>query len=60
MRRILGSYANVRVNAALTGAETEAEKTAKIDAVKKPVLIPCTDLPQKRSSGSSRSLAASW
>lgn len=60
VRKIQDYYYNIRARAALTGAETEAEKTAKIDAVKKPVLILCTDLPQKRSSGTYWSLDGSW
>jgi len=60
VRKIQDYYYNIRARATLTGADTEAEKTAKIDAVKKPVLILCTDLPQKRSSGTYWSLDGSW
>ncbi|WP_148087130.1 SGNH/GDSL hydrolase family protein, partial [Pseudogemmobacter humi] len=60
VRKILGNYANIRARAGLTGTETEAEKTAKIDALRKPILILCTDLPQKRSSGTYWSLSGSW
>lgn len=60
VRKILANYYNIRARAALTGSETEEEKTSKIDALKKPILILCTDLPQKRSSGTYWSLDGSW
>ncbi len=60
-RKILAKYRNIRANANLTGSETEAEKKAKIDAVKKTRLVFLTGLPQKRyNSGSSFSLPANW
>lgn len=51
IRKFQATYNNIRARAALTGAETEAEKTAKIDALVKPVLVFCTPLPQQRGSG---------
>lgn len=52
MRRITDYYYNIRARANLTGLETEEEKTTKIDAVKKPVLVFATPLPQKRNNSS--------
>lgn len=43
---------NIRARANLTGTETETEKNDKIRAVKKPMLIMCTDLPQRRADSS--------
>lgn len=61
IRKFQVQYSNIRTRAALTGSETEAEKTAKIDAVLKPVLVFATTLPQKRNnSGDEFSQAANW
>lgn len=60
-RKIKANYYNIRARANLTGSETEAEKTAKIDAVLKPYLVFCTGLPQNRNSSSDAySLAKNW
>lgn len=61
VRKIQAYYYNIRVRAALSGLETEAEKTAKIDALVKPYIILCTDVPQQRTDGSNAfSVAANW
>lgn len=57
VRKIQDYYYDIRTRAALTGSETEAEKTAKIDALVKPYIILCTDLPQQRSSSSAWALS---
>ena len=50
MQHIKNNYYNIRTRAALTGTETEAEKTAKIDALLKPLIVFATPIPQKRVS----------
>ena len=60
MRKLKEHYYNIRQNANLTGTETEAEKTAKIDSVLNPIIIFCTPLPQKRGEGSHYSLEENW
>lgn len=61
IRKFQAQYSDIRARAGLTGSENEAQKTAKIDAVLKPVLVFCTPLPQKRNNSSDAfSLAANW
>ena len=61
IRKIDAYYYNFRSRANLTGSETESEKDIKIEAVKKPVIIICTDLPQKRNNSiDAFSLEANW
>ena len=48
IRKWKRDYGNWRSKANLTGSETEEEKEIKLDAVKKPVLLLCTDIPQQR------------
>tara|TARA_R110002111_G_scaffold219870_2_gene282027 strand:- start:1401 stop:3464 length:2064 start_codon:yes stop_codon:yes gene_type:complete len=61
MRKFKLEYNNIRTRANLNGSETEAEKTAKIDAVLKPTLVFCTPLPQKRVDASNAySVEANW
>lgn len=61
IRKFQASYGNIRARAGLTGAETESQKTAKIDAVLKPVLVFCTPLPQQRLNSEDQfSQAANW
>lgn len=61
IRKFKAMYENIRVRANLTGTETEAEKTAKIDAVLKPYLVFSTGLPQKRNNSSDPfSIASNW
>lgn len=61
IRKFQAQYSNIRARAGLTGAEDEAAKTAKIDAVLKPVLVLASPLPQKRTDASNAfSQAANW
>lgn len=61
MRKVKVNYYNIRTRANLTGGETEAEKTAKIDALLKPFIVFCTPLPQKRTNANNIfSLPANW
>lgn len=50
IRRFKAQYDDIRTRAGLTGSETEAQKNDLIRALKKPMLIVCTDLPQQRAS----------
>ena len=50
IRKIKNNYYNIRSRANLSGTETEYEKTLKIDSVKNPYFVICTDLPQKRNN----------
>ncbi len=60
VRKWLAQYYNIRARAGLTGSETETEKNNKIRAVQKPMLILCSDLPQKRSGDPYISDPANW
>jgi lysophospholipase L1-like esterase len=61
IRKYKHDYYNFRANAGLTGTETELEKTTKLDAVKKPKIIFCTTLPQKRNDASNGfSIEQNW
>ena len=62
IRKFKAQYENIRIRAALTGDETEAQKTTKIDAVvPKPMLVFCTPLPQKRNNAADAfSIPANW
>jgi lysophospholipase L1-like esterase len=61
IRKLKANYYNIRARANLTGSETEAEKTAKIDSVLKPHILFCTGIPQQRnSSGDQFSLKENW
>lgn len=61
VRKTKAHYYNIRARAALTGSETEAEKTAKIDALEKPMIILATTLPQQRNnSADAFSQTANW
>lgn len=48
VRKWKAQYYDIRARAGLTGSETEAQKNNLIRALKKPMLILCSDLPQKR------------
>ena len=52
IRKLDAYYYNFRSRASLTGSETETEKDNKIEAVKKPLIFICTDIPQKRNNSS--------
>lgn len=59
--RIKRGYENIRARAALTGAETEAEKNDKIRALIKPMIVLLTDLPQQRTNAANAfSLPENW
>lgn len=61
MRKVKDYYYNIRLRANLTGTETEAEKTAKIDALPKPYFVFCTSLAQKRNNSlDNYSQEANW
>lgn len=61
IRKFNAQYGNLRTRAGLTGSESEAEKTAKIDALLKPVLVFATPLPQKRNNNSDAfSIQENW
>jgi len=61
IQRILLEYENFRERANLTGLETELEKEAKIDAVKKVELILLSGFPQKRYNDDSEfSKPSNW
>lgn len=50
MRKIDKHYYNFRAGAGLKGSETEQEKEALLDSVKRTYLVFCTPLPQKREN----------
>lgn len=60
IRKIKKEYYNIVERANLTGDETEEEKYAKIDAVKKPYIAILTPTPQKRDSDKPWSEEQSW
>lgn len=53
MRKLKAYYYNIRARANLTGSETEAEKTTKIDAVLKPYIVYLSGIPQNRTDANS-------
>lgn len=60
VRKWKAQYENIRARAGLTGSESETVKGNMIRALLKPMLILCSDLPQKRSGDPYISDPANW